>query len=130
MVAVLPISYQSQCRESRPAIIAVCSLAKTKFIVQLVVYFPSSLAAIGHHAMMVLRRLRLSAWWSKGPFSLVAFGCPSPSAATKNWHLVSVCFLVYLIAFRFIANEVLILLPLPCMMKSKAIRMLMVNRKT
>jgi len=31
MVAVLSISFQSQCRENRSAIIAVCSLAQIKF---------------------------------------------------------------------------------------------------
>ncbi|WP_299022793.1 hypothetical protein [uncultured Photobacterium sp.] len=40
MAAVSSISYQSQCGENRPAIIAVCSMAQTKFVANFAPKFP------------------------------------------------------------------------------------------
>jgi len=80
----------------------------------------SSLAAIGHHAVIVFTLVAVICLVVTRFFSFVAFGCQSPSAATKDWHLVGGWFRADKVAFIFIANEIPFLLQLSCMMKSKA----------
>jgi len=80
----------------------------------------SSLAAICYHAEMVFTQVAVICLVGTRFFFFSDFGCPSSRAATKDWYLVRGRFRAYKVAFRFIANEVPVLLPFPCMMKSKA----------
>jgi len=84
MVEVLPISYQSQCRENRSAIIAVYSMAQTKFVANFVPKSPSSLAAIGHHAMMISTQVAVNRLVVTRFFFFSGFWLPKSKCRNKG----------------------------------------------